>query len=71
MADTKTYAGLTAIMQALGPCAPAKSRQPARWCKVTLRNLSAVEDLLDWLENNGYEDRRVDVSDDAFVVRWR
>jgi hypothetical protein len=33
--------------------------------------LVAVEELLDWLERAGYAERRVDLADDAFVVRWR
>jgi hypothetical protein len=70
MSDTKTYSGLTAVVRALGP-ARTKPCQPARWCEVTLTNLSAVEELLDWLENNGYEQREVRVAGDAFVVRWR
>jgi hypothetical protein len=72
VADTKVYSGLTAVMQALGPPAPARPRgRPARWSKVTLRDLSAVEDLLDWLENNGFEERELEVAGSSFVVRWR
>ena len=70
MSDTKTYAGLTAVMRALGH-ARAKAHQPARWCKVSLTSLTAVEELLDWLENAGYGERRVSVVGDTFVVRWR
>jgi hypothetical protein len=71
VSDTKVYSGLTAVMQALDARAPAKPRPAPRWSKVTLAKLSAVEDLLDWLENNGYDERSVDLSGDAFVVRWR
>ena len=70
MSDTKTFAGLTAVMQSLGPARP-KTRQPVRWCKVTLASLTVVEELLDWLENNGYDEREVRIAGDAFVVRWR
>jgi hypothetical protein len=72
VADTKVYSGLTAVMQSLGPPAPTKwPVAPARWSKVALRNLSAVEELLDWLENNGFEERELEVAGGSFVVRWR
>jgi hypothetical protein len=70
MSDTKTFMGLTAVMRALAPTSP-KGRRPLRWCKVTIADLTRVEELLDWLENNGYDERRVAVDGDAFVVRWR
>jgi hypothetical protein len=70
MPDTKTYTGLTVVMQALGPASP-EARKPARQCKVSLTSLGAVEALLDWLENNGYDEREVGIVGDTFVVRWR
>ena len=71
MSDTKVYSALTDVMQSLGARAAARARQKPRWSKVALEDLSAVEELLDWLENNGYEERRVDASGGEFVVRWR
>ena len=70
VADTKVYSGLTAVMQSLPP-AKTKDRPPARWCKVALRSLTDVEELLDRLEFAGYEERRVTVAGDQFLVRWR
>ena len=70
MSDTKTYTGLTSVLQALGAGHPDPRRR-GRWGKVALASLSDVEELLDWLENSGYDERRVDFADGAFVVRWR
>jgi hypothetical protein len=70
MSDTKTYAGLTTVMRALGPARP-RARQPKRWCEASLTSITSVEELLDWLENNGYERREVEVVGGRFVVRWR
>jgi hypothetical protein len=70
VSDTKIFKGLTAVMRAIGPSSP-EARRPSRWSKVTIADLTAVEELLDWLENNGYDERRVDVAGDAFEVRWR
>lgn len=64
VADTKIHAELTALTQPLAP------EHPPPWQKVTLTDLSAVEELLDRLENEGC-DRRLVIVEDLFVVRWR
>lgn len=69
MPDTKTYTGLTAVTQALGPA--AKKKPQVRWRRATLTSLAAVEELLDALEQSGCEEQWVTVAGDLFVVRWR
>ncbi len=70
--DTKTYTGLTAVKRALGPLAakPTPERN-SQWSSEILTDLFAVEQLLDWLENNGFEERELEVAGNEFVVRWR
>jgi hypothetical protein len=69
--DTKTFAGLTAVMRALEAPDAVGRQRPARWSRVALTSLAAVEALLDWLEASGYEQREVEVVGATFVVRWR
>ena len=62
--DTKLHLGLTSVMRPLAP------KQPTGWRKVTLTNVSEVEELLDRLEQEACE-LRVTLTEDKFIVRWR
>jgi hypothetical protein len=51
--------------------APAKTSGPA-WLEVTGLSKPQAEQLLDWLEVNGFEQRQVVLGPDgSFVVRYR
>ena len=72
MSDTQLFDTLTDVMRALAPPQRATRRKtPAVWHQVKLTDLTDVEELLDWLENAGYDERRLDLVGETFVVRWR
>ena len=45
---------------------------PTLWQSATVSDLTAAEELLDWAEAEGYQERELSVvGNDAFLVRWR
>ena len=51
--------------------APAKAEEP-EWLEVGGLGKPQAEQLLDWLEVNGYEQRQIVMGpDESFVVRYR
>ena len=53
------------------PAAPAKADDPG-WLEVSGLGKPQAEQLLDWLEVNGFEQRQILMGpDNSFVVRYR
>lgn len=72
MLDTKTFSPLSSTIKAR--CAspqPPPNTTSDRWLTAKLSNLTVAEEVLDSLENAGYAERELVITDDGFVVRWR
>ncbi len=65
MSETLTFELSTTIMPALGP------HRSAGWRTECVSDLSTAEQLLDWLEAEGVDERKLVIEESAFVVRWR
>jgi hypothetical protein len=67
MFNTQTKTGLTPVITSRKTADPPKTR----WIKTRLTTVTAVEQLLDQLEREGYTERELVIDENEFVVRWR
>jgi hypothetical protein len=65
MNDTKTHLCLTSEMLSL-------PQHVSRWKRSTVQSLRTAEELLDWVETQGFRERRFEsITPSGFVVKWR
>jgi hypothetical protein len=70
-----TGLSLTALPGAEQPCGSGEHKplvDPSVWHSATVTELHEAEELLDWAECAGFEERELLVlNDSTFLVRWR
>lgn len=75
MSDTKTLEPLTTVARPVGEARPPRRKKrherPRPWCRAVVPDLASAEELLDQLEAAGHDERKLTITGDSIIVRWR